>query len=142
MAKHDATDQLRKVPLFSALDKKELEMLSKIAKEQRYPAGATIVKTGATGHGLYIIQEGKVSVRKGGKTINHLGPGDFFGEIAVLDGGPRTADVVADTDTSCLTLISWEVKPLLMEQPSMTFKMLQKMVERLRTASPELPTSA
>jgi CRP-like cAMP-binding protein len=142
MAKVDATDQLRKVPLFSGLDKKELEMLSKVAKEQRYSAGSTIVKTGAAGHGLYIIKDGHVSVRKQGKTVNRLGPGNFFGEIAVLDGGPRTADVVADTDTSCLTLISWEVKPLLMEQSSMAYKMLLQMVQRLREASPELPASA
>jgi CRP/FNR family transcriptional regulator len=65
-----------------------------------------------------------------------MGPGQFFGEISVLDGGPRTADVRADTDTVCMTLISWEVKPLLMEDAGLTYKMLLEMVKRLRATAP------
>jgi len=97
--KTDPTESLRRVPLFAGLDKKELEVLGKLIKEQPYRAGTTIVKSGAGGHGLYIIKEGRVSVVRDGQSIASLGPGQFFGEISVLDGGPRTADVRADTDT-------------------------------------------
>jgi CRP/FNR family transcriptional regulator, cyclic AMP receptor protein len=134
--KTDPTESLRRVPLFAGLDRKELEVLSKLIKEQRYAAGSTIVKAGAGGHGLYIIREGNVSVVRDGKTVASMGPGQFFGEISVLDGGPRTADVRAETDTACLTLVSWEIKPLLMDNASMTYKMLLEMVKRLRSQAP------
>jgi CRP/FNR family transcriptional regulator, cyclic AMP receptor protein len=134
--KTDPTESLRRVPLFSGLDRKELELLGKLIKQQQYDAGATIVKTGADGLGLYIIKEGKVAVIRDGQRVASLGPGQFFGEISVLDGGPRTADVRAESATVCLTLISWEVKPLLMENPSITYKMLLEMVKRLRSQAP------
>ena len=134
--KTDPTESLRKVPLFSGLDRKELEDVAKLVKEQRYDAGANIVKAGAGGHGLYIIKEGRVSVVRDGHTVASFGPGQFFGEISVLDGGPRTADVRADTDTVCLTLISWEIKPLLMDNAGITYKMLLEMVKRLRAQPP------
>jgi len=135
--KTDPTESLRRVPLFAGLDRKELEMLGKLIKEQRYDAGATIVKSGAGGHGLYIIREGKVTVIRDGQQVATMGPGQFFGEISVLDGGPRTADVRAESDTVCLTLVSWEVKPLLMENASITYKMLLEMVKRLRAQAPD-----
>src|SRR6202045_409980 len=126
--KTDATESLRRAPLFAGLDRKELELLAKLAKEQSYEAGATIVKAGAGGHGLYIIKEGNVSVIRDGQKVASMGPGRFFGEISVLDGGPRTADVKADTETVCLTLVSWEVNPLLMDNAGITYKMLLEMV--------------
>jgi CRP/FNR family transcriptional regulator, cyclic AMP receptor protein len=136
--KTDPTESLRRVPLFSGLDRKELELLAKLAKEQRYETGATIVKSGAGGHGLYIIKEGNVSVVRDGQKVASMGPGQFFGEISVLDGGPRTADVKADTDTVCLTLISWEIKPLLMDNAAISYKMLLEMVKRLRSQAPQM----
>ena len=134
--KTDATESLRRVPLFAGLDRKELELLAKVAKEQRYEPGATIVQAGAGGHGLYIIKEGNVSVVRDGQKVASFGPGQFFGEVSVLDGGPRTADVKADSETVCLTLISWEIKPLLMDNAGITYKMLLEMVKRLRSQSP------
>jgi CRP/FNR family transcriptional regulator len=135
--KTDPTESLRKVPMFAGLDKKELAELGKLVHEQSYAPGTMIVKTGAGGHGLYIIKEGRVSIIQDGKTVATMGPGQFFGEISVLDGGPRTADVRADTDTVCLNLISWEVKPLLMENANITYKMLLEMVKRLRSTAPQ-----
>jgi CRP/FNR family transcriptional regulator, cyclic AMP receptor protein len=135
--KTDPTETLRQVPLFSSLDKKELAMIAKLVKEQSYQPGTTIVKAGAGGHGLYIIKEGNVSIIQDGKTVASMGPGQFFGEISVLDGGPRTADVRAETATTCLALISWEVKPLLMENAGITYKMLLEMVKRLRNTAPQ-----
>ncbi|HYM49594.1 MAG TPA: cyclic nucleotide-binding domain-containing protein [Candidatus Limnocylindrales bacterium] len=138
MAGTDSRTQLKKVPLFAELDRKELEMLAHLLKEHRYKAGTPIVKDGAAGHGLYVIKEGAAIVRKNGRTVARLGPGEFFGEIAVLDDGPRTADVVADTDTVCLTLVAWEVRPLLMENASITFKMLMELVRRQRAERPRV----
>jgi CRP/FNR family transcriptional regulator, cyclic AMP receptor protein len=135
--KTDPTESLRRVPIFAGLDRKELELLAKLAKEQRYEPGATIVKSGASGHGLYIIKEGNVSVVRDGQKVASMGPGQFFGEISVLDGGPRTADVKADTETVCLTLISWEIKPLLMDNAAISYKMLLEMVKRLRSQAPQ-----
>jgi CRP/FNR family transcriptional regulator, cyclic AMP receptor protein len=134
--KTDPTESLRRVPLFAGLDRKELELLGKLIKEQRYDKGAAIVKTGADGLGLYIIKEGKVAVIRNGQRVASMGPGEFFGEISVLDGGPRTADVRAESDTVCLTLVSWEVKPLLMENASISYKMLLALVKRLRAHAP------
>ena len=136
--KTDPTESLRRVPLLAGLDRKELELLAKLAKEQRYEPGSTIVKSGASGHGLYIIKEGNVSVVRDGQKVASMGPGQFFGEISVLDGGPRTADVKADTDTVCLTLISWEIKPLLMDNAAISYKMLLEMVKRLRAQAPQI----
>ena len=134
--KTDPTESLRRVPLFAGLDRKELELLGKLIKEQSYHKGAAIVKTGADGLGLYIIKEGKVAVIRDGQRVASMGPGEFFGEISVLDGGPRTADVRAESDTVCLTLVSWEVKPLLMENASISYKMLLELVKRLRAQAP------
>lgn len=137
MAKTDTTAELKKVPLFAGLDRHELEMIGRLLKEQRYTKGTVIVKNGATGQGLFIIKEGSVSVKRDGHAVARMGPGDFFGEIAVLDGGPRTADVQADTDTVCLTMVSWDIKPLLMENASIAYKMLQQIIRRLREARPQ-----
>ena len=126
-------DDLKRVPLFSGLDRRELDLLAHQARERKFQAGAVIMKEGSTGQGLFIIRDGAVSVRHGDRTIAHLGPGQFFGELAVLDEGPRTADVVADKDTECLALVSWEIKPLLMENAELTYKMLQEIVRRLRS---------
>src|SRR3989442_6771273 len=93
--KTDPTESLRRVPLFAGLDRKELEILGKLIKEQRYAAGATIVKSGAGGHGLYIIREGDVPVIRDGQRVASLGPGPFFGASSVLDGVPRTAHLRA-----------------------------------------------
>lgn len=138
MAKADSVAQLRKVPLFNGLDRHELAMLAHLVKEHEYPAGTLIVEAGSTGHGLYVITEGRAVVRKDGRTVAQLGPGEFFGEIAVLDDGPRTADVRAETDTVCLTLVAWEVRPLLMENASLTFKMLMELVRRQRAERPRV----
>jgi len=135
--KTDPTESLRRVPLFAGLDRKELELLAKLAKEQRYETGATIVQSGAGGHGLYIIKEGNVSVVRDGQKVASMGPGQFFGEISVLDGGPMSVDVKADTETVCLTLISWEIKPLLMDNAGISYKMLLEMVKRLRSQAPQ-----
>lgn len=128
----EAMAHLGAVPLFKGLSKKELQLLATLVKEQRYPKGAKIVEAGTPGHGLYIISSGSASVVRNGRAVARLRPGDFFGEVAMIDAGPRTATVQADADTACLTLASWEIKPLLMDHAAITYKMLQEVVRRLR----------
>lgn len=128
----EAVAHLGTVPLFKGLSKGELQLVARLVKEQRYAAGSNIMEAGAPGHGLYIVQSGAASVLRDGRPIARLAPGDFFGEIAMLDAGTRTATVRADADTVCLTLASWEIKPLLMEHVAITYKMLQEVVRRLR----------
>src|SRR3989442_5017035 len=99
--KTDPTESLRRVPLFAGLDRKELEMLGKLIKEQRYATGATIVKSGAGGHGLYIIREGNVAVIRDGQRVGTICPRQFFGEMSVLERGLRTDDVLVESDTVC-----------------------------------------
>ncbi len=138
MARTDSTQQLQKVPLFSGLSQRELKLLANLVREQRYVSGSVIVKEGASGQGLYIVKEGAVSVRKRGRRVARLGAGEFFGEMSILDSGPRTASVEADTETVCLTLASWEIKPLLMDQASITYKMLLEVVRRVRRDSRDI----
>ena len=128
----EAITHLGAVPLFRGLSKKELQLIANLSKEQRYPKGAAIMEAGVPGHGLFIVVEGKASVHRDGQEVASLKPGDFFGEIAMLDSGPRTATVVAAVDTVCLTLASWEIKPLLMDHAGITYKMLQEVVRRYR----------
>jgi CRP/FNR family cyclic AMP-dependent transcriptional regulator len=127
-----AITHLGSVPLFRGLSKKELQLLANLSKEQRYAKGADIMEAGVPGHGLFIVIEGQASVLRDGRRVATLKPGDFFGEIAMLDAGPRTATVQADVDTVCLTLASWQIKPLLMDHAGITYKMLQEVVRRLR----------
>jgi len=132
LKRDEAIAHLGTVALFKGLSRKELQLVATLVKEQRYPAGTNIVETGTPGHGLYIIQSGAASVLRDGRTIARLKPGDFFGEVAMLDAGTRTATVRADAETVCLTLASWEIKPLLMEHAAITYKMLQEVVRRVR----------
>jgi len=128
----EAIAHLGAVSLFKGLSKKELQLVASLVKEQRYPKGTKIVEAGTPGHGLYILKTGGASVLRDGRTVAHLKPGDFFGEVAMLDAGARTATVQADADTVCLTLASWEIKPLLMDHAGITYKMLLEVVRRLR----------
>src|SRR5438128_12684912 len=108
--KTDPTESLRRVPLFAGLDRKELELLARLAKEQRYEAGATIVKSGASGHGLYIIKEGKVSVVRDGQKVAAMGPVRFLGRSRVSAGDPRPPKARATTRPSGLTRIPGKVQ--------------------------------
>src|SRR6266487_3277420 len=98
MAKETPIDMLSTVDLFSGFTKKELGKIHDSAKEVHFPAGHAIVSEGESGVGFHMILQGKASVTVGGQLRTHLGPGDYFGEIALIDRGARSASVTADTD--------------------------------------------
>jgi CRP/FNR family transcriptional regulator, cyclic AMP receptor protein len=126
-------EQLKTVPLFSGCSDRELASLGTFLREVSFPAGREIVKKGQTGTGLHVIVEGETKVVVGDRTRRRLGPGAFFGEISLLDRGPRTATVVAETPVRTLSLSSWNFRAALKEHPSLAVKMLEELASRIRT---------
>jgi CRP/FNR family cyclic AMP-dependent transcriptional regulator len=125
-------DILRTLPIFSTCSKKELSTIASAGKEVQFEAGKMICKEGESGAGMHIILEGETRVQVGGRTKRRLGPGAFFGEIALLDGGPRTATVIAETPVRTFSLTSWSFKSLLKSQPGLALKMLEGVCRRIR----------
>ncbi len=128
-------DQLTNVPIFSGCSQKELNLIARAVKEVSHPAGTVIAREGEPGVGLFVVIEGTAKVTIGGSPKSKLGPGDFFGEIALLDGGPRTATVTATSDVKLLGLTEWVFRGLLQQHPSIAVKTLQGLAGRLRQAS-------
>ena len=128
-------DQLSNVPLFSGCSAKELNLIARAVKEVSHREGKVIAREGEPGIGLFVIVEGTAKVTIGGQLKTKLGPGDFFGEIALLDGGPRTATVTATSDIKLIGLTEWVFRGLLQEHPSIAMKTLQGLASRLRNAS-------
>jgi CRP/FNR family cyclic AMP-dependent transcriptional regulator len=131
----EVVSQLEKVPLFSDCSQRELQTISKAVKDVDHPAGTVIAREGEPGVGLFVISDGTADVTIGGKKKATLSRGDFFGEIALLDGGPRTATVTANTDVKLLGLTEWVFRGLMHEHPNIALKTLQQMAGRLRTAT-------
>ena len=125
-------EMLEKVPLWSGLSKKELKSMVRVSKERRFESGDTIVKKGEGGIGFYLIIDGTVEIRSDGNTLSKLGPGQFFGEMSVLDNQPRSADVVTVQPSRVLILTAWDFKGLISAKPRIALKMLQELVRRLR----------
>ena len=126
---------ISQVPIFSDCSAKDLAAVARGLKEVNHKAGTVIAREGDPGIGLFIIAEGSAKVSIGGQTKAKLGPGDFFGEIALLDGGPRTATVTAQTDLHLFGLTEWVFRGLLQEHPAIAVKTLQAMAGRLRSAT-------
>jgi CRP/FNR family transcriptional regulator, cyclic AMP receptor protein len=129
---------LRSVPLFSGCTDKELQEISKMTKEVEFKQGKQICKQGQTGLGLHVITDGETKVVINGRTRRRLGPGAFFGEMALLDNGPRTADVIAESAVSTLSLSAWDFKEVIGHHPTIAMKVLQEMSSRLREADSSL----
>jgi CRP-like cAMP-binding protein len=127
-------ETLGRVPLFSGVKPKELKKLAKRMQERSFNEGETITKEGETGLGFFVIQDGNATVSRNGEIVRNLGPGDFFGEIALIDKGPRSATVIATTDLLCRGMTAWEFKPFVEEHPEVAWALLQTLVGRLRAA--------
>jgi CRP-like cAMP-binding protein len=129
---------LQKAPLWSGLNEKELKVIARSFKELKYESGDIIVRKGEAGVGFYLMAEGTVEVRSDGKVLSRLGPGQFFGEMALLDGQPRSADVVALEPSKCLALTSWSFKSIVSNHPKMALKLLEESTRRSRTNTQNL----
>jgi len=122
-----AADLLKRVPIFSDLDRKELERIAASMKQRTFSAGETVTSEGQSGVGFFVIEEGEATVTVHGDERRRLGPGDYFGEVALLNESPRTATITADSDLRCYGLTSWEFRPLVETHGSIAWKLLQAM---------------
>jgi CRP-like cAMP-binding protein len=122
-------------PLFDAVDAAGLDRVADRAIEVDFPAGGVIARQGEIGTGFFVIVSGSVRVVRDGEILAHLGPGEFFGELSILDGMPRVAQVVADEPTVCLALASWDLEVVITEEPAVALAVLRVLAARLRAVT-------
>jgi CRP-like cAMP-binding protein len=135
MARHDAfIDHLQQVPLFAACSRKDLQLVARRAENVKVSAGKALISEGETGHEFFVILEGSARVSRRGRKVATLGPGDAFGELALLEKAPRNATVVAETDMELVVLGQREFAGIVDEVPGFARKMLAGMAKRLREA--------
>ena len=126
------TELLSTARLFDGIDAEGMDQIAAVAVQVDFPADHVIARQGEIGTGFFIIVKGAARVVRAGETIATLGPGDFFGELSVLDGRPRIAQVIADGPTTCLALASWDFEAVLLQQPRVTLAILRGLAARLR----------
>jgi CRP-like cAMP-binding protein len=126
-----STDQLKQVPLFSGLDDKDLKSIAATMRERTFKAGESATQEGQSGVGFFVIESGEASVDVGGREVRKLGPGDYFGEVALLAQSPRSATITAETDLRCWGLTPWDFKPLVEGNASIAWILLQTLAQRL-----------
>jgi CRP/FNR family cyclic AMP-dependent transcriptional regulator len=130
---HDTkADALRRCPFFAGLSRGELLELAKVSEDMEVEEGKVLTREGQSGSEFFVIVDGDVSVMKNGQEIRTLGPGDFFGEIALLEDTPRTATVVAKTPLRFFVLTRQSFRSMLAHQPELEQKVLAALEERVR----------
>jgi CRP-like cAMP-binding protein len=129
-----SAENLQKVPLFKDLSSRDLKQLAGAMNERTYAAGREITTEGESGLGFFVVADGTATVTIDGTTRRQLGPGDHFGEMALIDGGRRSAQVTAETDLTCYGMTAWNFKPFLKDHPDLVWALLQTLVARLREA--------
>ena len=134
-------DHLAQVPLFSACAKRDLQKLARASDQVSVKAGKVLVEEGKPGHEFFLILDGTAEVRRNGRKVTTLGPGRFFGELSLLDRGPRSATVVAQTDMTLIVLGQREFAGVLDEVPAMSHKLLAALAGRLREADAKAVTN-
>ena len=126
---------LRDVALFRGVTDDGLAAIADKATEISFDDGRTIVRQGEVGTGFFLIASGGARVVRDGEAIAHLRPGEFFGELSILDRQPRIAQVVADGSTTCLALASWDFEAILASEPGVALAILREVASRLRALS-------
>jgi CRP-like cAMP-binding protein len=132
-------EMLGQTPLFSGLNQRDLRRLASAARVQTYLASSTIVREGREPHGFFIIRSGKVEVVKGAETdrptvLRMMGPGEFFGEVALIEHKPRTATVRAVEDTECIAIWREDFAAELRQYPELAIRILSSVLQRLSGA--------
>lgn len=127
-------EALRRVPLFADLSTEELQQIGLLFKERHFTAGETVVKEGSDGAAFFLIESGEAAVSVLGKQRDNLREGDYFGEIALIDEGPRSATITALSDLRCYGLTLWEFQPLVVENGAIAWKLMQSLARKLRAA--------
>ncbi len=119
-------------PLFAGIDADGMARIAARAVEIDATPGQVIARQGEIGTGFFVVVQGAATVIRDGAAIAHLGPGEFFGELSVLDGRPRVAGVVADGPTICLALASWDFEAVVREQPAVALAVMRGLATRIR----------
>jgi CRP/FNR family transcriptional regulator, cyclic AMP receptor protein len=127
-------DVLTKVPLFADLDGKEAKKIASLFKERSFASGEVIAEEGKHGIGFFIIESGTATISIHGDRVATFGPGQYFGEIALIDDGPRTATVTAESDLNCYVLIAWDFRPLVKSDATLAWGLLEGLARMLRAA--------
>ena len=125
------------MPLFANMSPRDVEGIAALFKERRFAAGETITKEGAGAAAFFVIETGEATVTVGGKERATLTDGDYFGEVALIDEGARSATITAKTELVCLGLTYWEFRPLVQHNAMIAWNLLQTLSKRLRTAQEE-----
>jgi CRP-like cAMP-binding protein len=130
---HDhRAELLAHAPLLDGVDAEGIAMIAQRVVEVEFPTDHVIARQGEVGTGFFMVASGNVRVVRDGETIATLGPGDFFGELSVLDGQPRTAQVIATEPTVCLALASWDFEAVVREEPAVALAIMRGLAGRLR----------
>jgi CRP-like cAMP-binding protein len=124
-------EHLQRSPLFSELSRRELGRLARTMSERTFPAGTAVTAEGEVGVGFFVIEQGEATVTVSGKQAWKLGPGDHFGEIALIAETARTASITAETELRCYGMSSWEFRKLAETNAAFSWKLLQAMARRL-----------
>jgi len=132
-----SVELLQRIPLFADLEPRELKRLSGSFKERTFEAGASVATEGEGGAGFFVIESGEAVVSIHGDERGRLGPGDYFGDIAMIDQGERTASIQAESDLKCYGLTFWDFRPIVESDARIAWPMLQAMAKRLREAEAE-----
>lgn len=127
-------EHLSQVKMFSSLNKKELGLVARASDVVHVPGGADVVREGEIGHEFYLISSGSAAVKRNGRKIATLGPGNYFGEMALLDKGPRTATITTEEPAELIVLGQREFMSILDQVPAVSHKLLVNMAGRLREA--------
>jgi CRP/FNR family transcriptional regulator, cyclic AMP receptor protein len=134
--RNQKVELIRKAPLFSHVSKRQLEQIAQIADEIDLREGKEMTTQGARGREFFVLLEGNADVKKNGRRINQLGPGDFFGEIALVSDTPRTATVTATSPVRALVITDRSFKRLLRDSPEIQEKVLAALAARLAPSWP------
>ena len=131
---HPSTALLVGIPLFSDVDYDTLEKLASDFIQRDFPAGTEIAKEGQTGLNFFVVESGEATVSVGGKEVARLGPGDSFGEVALVDKSARTATITATTDMLTFALPVWSFRSFVEVRPDVAWRLLEILAERLRSS--------
>jgi len=141
-AASEAVEAIERVPFFANMSPRDVEGIAALFKERRFAAGETVTKEGAGGAAFYVIESGEATVSIGGRPRATLTKGDYFGEIALIDEGARSATITANGELVCYGLTYWEFRPLVQHNATIAWNLLQTLAKRLRTAQDDQPASS
>ena len=130
-------EALERVPLFSGLNTRDLQKIARLFKKRHFSKGETVVKQGSGGAAFFIIESGEATVFIGGKQHTTLKPGEYFGEIALIDEGTRMATITAASELFCYGLTYWDFRPVVEKNGAIGWKLLQRMATLLRATRQE-----